>query len=165
IGTYLITILILQAMGTYRSLISYSQRQKDIINDNQEKNQKENQEENLNNNINNKKKDEKPKFYWNLGTLIAIILLIYEIFQLAVFASYTINATNTNTNTNTNNNNNNGLTTTMPIIGNNYKNFSGFKKYMLKISYISIEWSQKNQFEFTALQRSEEHTSELQSRE
>ncbi|ETO14454.1 hypothetical protein RFI_22912, partial [Reticulomyxa filosa] len=68
IGTYVFIILLLQAFGTYRALRSF-----------QERNAKELLE----------KKTPKPqKFVWNVGTILTMALLLYEIFQFGVFASY-----------------------------------------------------------------------------
>ena len=70
IGSYLGTILALQLLGTYRGLKSYSQKLKTL------KNVRE--------------RYTPQRFKWNMGSLIAVALLLYEAVQLAMFATHTI---------------------------------------------------------------------------
>ncbi|ETO35796.1 hypothetical protein RFI_01267 [Reticulomyxa filosa] len=71
ISTYIFSILLLQAFGTYRAFQSYSQRlQIHPYHQHQGGPTK--------------------SFLWNIGTIIALAFLCYEVYQLAVFASYTM---------------------------------------------------------------------------
>merc|ERR1719499_1672056 len=70
IGSYLSFILVLQMMGTYRGLKSFSEKNK--------------------NRKNVEQKYKAQRFEWNIGSLIAIALLIYEVFQFAMFAAHTV---------------------------------------------------------------------------
>eukprot|EP01084_Bolivina_argentea_P260774 440503_1 len=76
IGSYLIIILCLQIFGTYRALRSYEEKR----------------------NVSAPILHFKPmQFHWNIGSIIAISLLIYEMLQLSVFASHIIENASTST--------------------------------------------------------------------
>eukprot|EP01083_Nonionella_stella_P023362 64645_1 len=72
IGSYLIIILCLQIFGTYRALRSYEEKR----------------------NASAAVIHFKPMtFEWNIGSIIAILLLVYEMLQLSVFATHVIGNT------------------------------------------------------------------------
>ncbi len=119
IGGYLFAILCLQGMGTYRALVSFMQRKKE----------KE-----------RKVIKESEEFYWNIGTIITVSLVLYETFQFAVFASYAIVPSTTSSSSEE--------TTPSPLSVSEESN--GFKKWVIKVCYISIDWMEGNQMEFNA---------------
>eukprot|EP01084_Bolivina_argentea_P235337 396024_1 len=74
IGIYLFVILLLQVFGTYRGLKSFNAKHK--ITQNESGNQSE----------------FKPQYFkWNIGSLWAVMMVIYEVNQMALFAFHTIN--------------------------------------------------------------------------
>ena len=77
IGSYLISILVLQLLGTYRGLKSFSEKLKHV------------------DDVRERYRPQRAE--WNLGSLVAVALLLYEAVQLAMFASHTINASITTT--------------------------------------------------------------------
>ncbi|ETO29752.1 hypothetical protein RFI_07371 [Reticulomyxa filosa] len=86
LGVYVLSILLLQAFGTYRAFRSYYQ----ILQDNSQ--QQPNARATHSSSISSESSpSSSPKvFLWNLDTVIALVLLCYEVYQLAVFASHTI---------------------------------------------------------------------------
>eukprot|EP01083_Nonionella_stella_P045119 121287_1 len=73
ISSYLFLILLLQMFGTWRGVKSFEERKKLKPNEERYKPQ---------------------KFVWNLGAVIAILLLFYEVFQLSIFAYQTTTDSN-----------------------------------------------------------------------
>ena len=74
IGSYLIMILALQIFGTYRGLKSFNAKHKYTK-------------------LKGKNSEFKPqRFLWNIGSLWAVLMVIYEINQMALFAFHTINS-------------------------------------------------------------------------
>eukprot|EP01084_Bolivina_argentea_P213675 362819_1 len=85
IGAYFIILLILQTFGTYRGLKSFSKRREEQFFVDKSKNK----------NKNTTQSSFRPKFWnWNIGSIIGIILILYEIFQLTLFSNHVINTTN-----------------------------------------------------------------------
>ena len=70
IGSYLGTILVLQLLGTYRGLKSYSQKLKEATAV--------------------RERYSPQRFECNIGSLLAMALLLHEVVQLAMFATHTI---------------------------------------------------------------------------
>eukprot|EP01083_Nonionella_stella_P252341 869561_1 len=73
IGSYLFMILSLQIFGTYRGLKSFHEKRKFTK-------------------LDGKNSEFKPaKFLWNIGSLWAVLMVIYEVNQMTLFAFHTIN--------------------------------------------------------------------------
>eukprot|EP01083_Nonionella_stella_P151199 482829_1 len=73
IGSYLVMILALQIFGTYRGIKSFHQKRKFTK-------------------LDGKNSEFKPAtFVWNIGSLWAVLMVVYEVNQMALFAFHTIN--------------------------------------------------------------------------
>eukprot|EP01083_Nonionella_stella_P293958 999530_1 len=73
IGVYLCLILLLQVFGTYRGLKSFEAKKKETVNSE----------------TGDKTEFKAQTFKWNLGSLIAVIMLIWELLQMALFVYHT----------------------------------------------------------------------------
>ncbi|ETN97133.1 hypothetical protein RFI_40398, partial [Reticulomyxa filosa] len=111
-------ILLLQAFGTYHAFRSYYQ----ILQDNSQ--QQPNARATPSSSISSESSSSpsfhsssSPKvFLWNLDTVIALVLLCYEVYQLAVFASHTISTSGDSID---------DSTTTASSSSNSYQNLTG----------------------------------------
>eukprot|EP01083_Nonionella_stella_P161838 530544_1 len=73
IGVYLCLILLLQVFGTYRGLKSFEAKKKETVNSE----------------TGDKTEFKAQTFKWNLGSLIAVIMLIWELLQMSLFVYHT----------------------------------------------------------------------------
>ena len=87
IGSYLLLILFLQIFGTIRGIKSYYIKKRHKLK-------------------NDRTHCQQPfKFVWNIGSIISLLLLFYEIFQLTLFAYYILNSNNSDTSNDASNDN------------------------------------------------------------
>eukprot|EP01083_Nonionella_stella_P136672 416004_1 len=116
IGSYLFIILLLQIFGTYRGLKSFNEKSKT-----------------------NKTGDERfksQKFEWNLGSLLSVVLLVYEMLQFTMFASHVM-GTNSPNESSVDAGNSERVSSNNQIL-----------QFVIQLSYISFNFVNKNLMEF-----------------
>jgi hypothetical protein len=122
VGSYLLTILCLQAFGSYRALKSFQERRKQRLADLSK----------LDDQTSISTVFHERTFKWNIGTLLAICLLLFEISQLALFAIHTTATTN-DENDDSNNSDS--------------KNNNTNNNWFVRVSYFSFDMLQSNYLE------------------
>eukprot|EP01083_Nonionella_stella_P044385 119504_1 len=117
IGVYLCLILLLQVFGTYRGLKSFEAKKKETVNSE----------------TGDKTEFKAQTFKWNLGSLIAVIMLIWELLQMSLFVYHTSKGEQTE---------NAAAEETEPLIQIDNERFielnHQMKHFVEKISYISF---------------------------
>eukprot|EP01083_Nonionella_stella_P143560 446453_1 len=126
ISSYLFTILLLQLFGTYRSIKSFEERKKLKPNE---------------------KRYEPKEFVWNLGSLIAIAMVFFEVLQLTVFAYQTT----TDGGQQQEETSDERASFTADDVGINSEKIIHFASITIKVCYLSLDFVENHVLEYYVL--------------